>query len=308
MSKDDEFSLPEIDFLFEHEVEDKEHPIYKELGSDDYHNAQYEDSEDDDYKSIDDYSDYSVNNAHNDYNVSNADNAYADSQKRAKSRSERVSRNKGASDSTVGDNRSRGNIVPKDSSSYRNVDEDEFAALRDISTREYDKQEVANMRHLDRSLSSDSDTDEDSNHEENVESDNVDTNVRNASNSESKPVRRKVVKRRKKVSRGGKNNAQSGGNKKHVDKKTGIEYELLPGSDKEAVKAFKASKGAGLSLDQMRKYTDLADGFSGFDLNADAERFLPHLQVPISKEERAAALKALEEAKERERRKLEEGE
>lgn len=124
---------------------------------------------------------------------------------------------------------------------------------------------------------------------------------------EKKPVKKTVKKRviRKKVKTSnssnnnsdnrGKTRVDSKGRKYYTDKKTGIEYEVLPGSDKEAVKVYKASKGAGLTLEEMMRYTELADDFSGVDLRGAAERFLPHIQVPITKEEREEAKRKLEE-------------
>ena len=90
-----------------------------------------------------------------------------------------------------------------------------------------------------------------------------------------------------------------GNDNMHVDKKTGVSYELLPGSDKAAVTAYKKSKGAGLTLEQMFAYTDMADDFDGMDLSASASRFLPHMQVPISREEREAAREKLRRSAQR---------
>ena len=63
------------------------------------------------------------------------------------------------------------------------------------------------------------------------------------------------------------------GRKTYVDKKTGLKYELLPGSDKKAVKAYKATKGKGLGINEMFKYTDLAENFDGFDFS------IKHLEI-----------------------------
>ena len=114
-----------------------------------------------------------------------------------------------------------------------------------------------------------------------------------------KTVRKRVVRKKTRTSSSsdnrGKTRVDNKGKKYYTDKKTGIEYEVLPGSDKEAMKAYKSSKGAGLTLEEMMRYTELADDFSGVDLRSDAERFLPHLQVPITKEEREKAKRKLEE-------------
>ena len=118
-----------------------------------------------------------------------------------------------------------------------------------------------------------------------------------------KVVKKKVVRRKKKT-QGGTTRTDSKGRTYYVDKKTGIEYEVLPGNSKDALKDFKASKGAGLTLEQMRSHTELVEDFAGVDLKSSAERFLPHLQVPISEKERQEAKRKLE--LENRRRKLEE--
>lgn len=117
-----------------------------------------------------------------------------------------------------------------------------------------------------------------------------------------KVVRKRVIRKKAKTpsdssasDNRGKTRVDSKGRKYYTDKKTGVEYEVLPGSDKEAMKAYKSSKGAGLTLEEMMRYTEIADDFSGVDLRSNAERFLPHLQVPITKEEREKAKRKLEE-------------
>ena len=76
-----------------------------------------------------------------------------------------------------------------------------------------------------------------------------------------------------------------------VDPHTGVRHRKLPGFDPEAVsanaRAVKAGK-QGLSLDQLRSYTEEAD-FDVDDLNGAAEQFLAHLRVPVPQEELLAA-------------------
>lgn len=207
----DDFALPDVDFLFTHEVEDKEHPVYKHYGSEEYQNAEYEDKEDE-----------------------------------LEEEKPPVRRSK-----------------PRESKDG-------------VSSRQNPKRRADGR-----------------------------TGAKNGESKEGKrPPRRKKRKKRPVDNR----NTESKPNV-HVDKKTGLEYELLPGSDKEAIKAYSASNHKGLGINEMFKYTDSADGFDGFDLVADAKRFLPHMRVPISEEERQRALKKLKDAKAREEmRRLEEEE
>lgn len=207
----DDFALPDVDFLFTHEVEDKEHPVYKHYGSEEYQNAEYEDKEDE-----------------------------------LEEEKPPVRRSK-----------------PRESKDG-------------VSSRQNPRRRADGR-----------------------------TGAKNGESKEGKrPPRRKKRKKRPVDNK----NMESKSNM-HVDKKTGLAYEILPGSDKEAIKAYSASNHKGLGINEMFKYTDSADGFDGFDLVADAKRFLPHMRVPISEEERQRALKKLKDAKAREEmRRLEEEE
>lgn len=207
----DDFALPDVDFLFTHEVEDKEHPVYKHYGSEEYQNAEYEDKEDE-----------------------------------LEEEKPPVRRSK-----------------PRESKDG-------------VSSRQNPRRRADGR-----------------------------TGAKNGESKEGKrPPRRKKRKKRPVDNE----NMESKSNM-HVDKKTGLAYEILPGSDKEAIKAYSASNHKGLGINEMFKYTDSADGFDGFDLVADAKRFLPHMRVPISEEERQRALKKLKDAKAREEmRRLQEGE
>lgn len=207
----DDFALPDVDFLFTHEVEDKEHPVYKHYGSEEYQNAEYEDKEDE-----------------------------------LGEEKPPVRRSK-----------------PRESKDG-------------VSSRQNPRRRADGR-----------------------------TGAKNGESKEGKrPPRRKKRKKRPVDNE----NMESKSNM-HVDKKTGLAYEILPGSDKEAIKAYSASNHKGLGINEMFKYTDSADGFDGFDLVADAKRFLPHMRVPISEEERQRALKKLKDAKAREEmRRLEEEE
>lgn len=71
------------------------------------------------------------------------------------------------------------------------------------------------------------------------------------------------------------------------DKKTGKVYKELPRSNSEAVKAFKKNNSAGLSLDELFKYTEEVEGFDLDDLQGSADKFLAHLRVPPNKKEQA---------------------
>lgn len=207
----DDFALPDVDFLFTHEVEDKEHPVYKHYGSEEYQNAEYEDKEDE-----------------------------------LEEEKPPVRRSK-----------------PRESKDG-------------VSSRQNPRRRADGR-----------------------------TGTKNGESKEGKrPPRRKKRKKRPVDNE----NMESKSNM-HVDKKTGLAYEILPGSDKEAIKAYSASNHKGLGINEMFKYTDSADGFDGFDLVSDAKRFLPHMRVPISEEERQRALKKLKDAKAREKmRRLEEEE
>lgn len=122
-----------------------------------------------------------------------------------------------------------------------------------------------------------------------------------------RPRRKKTTKksRKKKITKKRRRPSPKG-NTKYVDKRTGIEYEVLPGSSREAVKAFKS--GGLTSMDDMMRFTEMAEGFDGFDLSASASRFMPHMQVPISDKERKAALRKVQvqKAKDEEVQKREE--
>lgn len=207
----DDFALPDVDFLFTHEVEDKEHPVYKHYGSEEYQNAEYEDKEDE-----------------------------------LEEEKPPVRRSK-----------------PRESKDG-------------VSSRQNPRRRADGRT--------------------------------GAKNGESKEGKRPPRRKRRKKRPVDNENMESKSNM-HVDKKTGLAYEILPGSDKEAIKAYSASNHKGLGINEMFKYTDSADGFDGFDLVADAKRFLPHMRVPISEEERQRALKKLKDAKAREEmRRLQEGE
>lgn len=198
----DDFALPDVDFLFTHEVEDKEHPVYKHYGSEEYQNAEYEDKEDE-----------------------------------LEEEKPPVRRSK-----------------PRESKDG-------------VSSRQNPRRRADGRT--------------------------------GAENGESKERKRPPRRKKRKKRPVDNENTESKSNL-HVDKKTGLTYEILPGSDKEAIKAYSASNHKGLGINEMFKYTDSADGFDGFDLVADAKRFLPHMRVPISEEERQRALKKLKDAKARE--------
>lgn len=220
----EDFALPDIDFLFTHEVEDKEHPVYTEYSSEEYNNTEYEDEENDVGTEM-------------------------DVKKSTTKRSKAVKRESGSVNRQETKERSEGRTAPENRVSRE--------GSRPVRRKKRKKRPVSSENN----------------------------SVRNA-NSES--VENSAGK-------------EGSGRKTYVDKKTGLEYELLPGSDKEAVKAYKSTKGKGLGINEMFKYTDLAEDFDGFDLVSDAKKFLPHMRVPISEEERQAALKKLKESKKRER-------
>lgn len=77
-----------------------------------------------------------------------------------------------------------------------------------------------------------------------------------------------------------------------IDPKTGKKYKQLASANPEAIKAFKASNGKGLSVEELMRYTADDDDFDLDDLNGSAETFLAHLRVPVPKEEIEAARKA----------------
>lgn len=58
----------------------------------------------------------------------------------------------------------------------------------------------------------------------------------------------------------------------------------LPGMDPEGVKASKKSKHAGLSLEEIRKYSSSVD-FDVNNLQGEADAFLGHLRKPLDKAE-----------------------
>ena len=76
-----------------------------------------------------------------------------------------------------------------------------------------------------------------------------------------------------------------------VDPKTGKRYKSLPSTPKEAIAAYKKTKGAGLSKSEMMAFVQTQEDFDIDDLNGTAETFMAHLRVPPSLEEREEILR-----------------
>lgn len=87
-----------------------------------------------------------------------------------------------------------------------------------------------------------------------------------------------------------------------VDPKTGKRYKTLAPTSKEAIAAYKKTKGAGLTLQQAMAIIDVEEGFEVDNLNGLAETFLPHLRVPPSKEEQEELIRKRKEMAERQKR------
>lgn len=85
--------------------------------------------------------------------------------------------------------------------------------------------------------------------------------------------------------------ATDDGGQWRVDPKTGKRYKTLTSTPKEAISAYRKTKGAGFSLSEMRSFVSVEDGFDIDDLNGAAETFMAHLRVPPSKEEREEILR-----------------
>jgi len=77
-----------------------------------------------------------------------------------------------------------------------------------------------------------------------------------------------------------------------TDAKTGKRYKRLPQASREAVRAYKGTKGAGFTLDEMKRFVGFQENFDIDDLNGTAELFMPpRLRTPPSKEEQEAILR-----------------
>lgn len=76
-----------------------------------------------------------------------------------------------------------------------------------------------------------------------------------------------------------------------LDPKTGKRYKALPSTPKEAIAAYKKTRGAGLSKSEMMAFIQTQDDFNIDDLNGTAETFMAHLRVPPSAEEREEILR-----------------
>lgn len=76
-----------------------------------------------------------------------------------------------------------------------------------------------------------------------------------------------------------------------VDPKTGKRYKALPSTPKEAIAAYRKTKGAGLSKSEMMAFVQTQEDFDIDDLNGTAETFMAHLRVPPSPEEREEILR-----------------
>jgi len=87
------------------------------------------------------------------------------------------------------------------------------------------------------------------------------------------------------------------------DSKTGKYYKPLPAAPKEAIRAAKAAKGAGLDLNEMKRFFEVREDFDIDDLNSTAETFMAHLRIPPSKEEQEAILRRKAELAQEQREK-----
>lgn len=70
-----------------------------------------------------------------------------------------------------------------------------------------------------------------------------------------------------------------------IDPRTGKKYRVLPSAPKEAIKAFSKNNRKGLSLSQLRQFTEDVEDFDADDLTSTAESFLAHLRVAPDKDE-----------------------
>lgn len=85
------------------------------------------------------------------------------------------------------------------------------------------------------------------------------------------------------------------------DPKTGKRYRLLATTPKEAVAAYRKTRGAGFTLGEMQALVAVQEGFDIDDLNGTAETFMAHLRVPPSPEEREEILRKKAEIAQRQR-------
>ena len=76
-----------------------------------------------------------------------------------------------------------------------------------------------------------------------------------------------------------------------LDPKTGKRYKTLPSTPREAIAAYKRTKGKGLSKSEMLAFIETSEDFDIDDLNGTAETFMAHLRVPPSPEEREEILR-----------------
>lgn len=76
-----------------------------------------------------------------------------------------------------------------------------------------------------------------------------------------------------------------------LDPKTGKRYKALPSTPREAIAAYKRTKGKGLSKSEMLAFIETSEDFDIDDLNGTAETFMAHLRVPPSPEEREEILR-----------------
>lgn len=76
-----------------------------------------------------------------------------------------------------------------------------------------------------------------------------------------------------------------------VDPKTGKRYKTLTATPKEALAAYKRTKGGGFTIAEMQALVGVQEDFDIDDLNGTAETFMAHLRVPPSPEEREEILR-----------------
>lgn len=76
-----------------------------------------------------------------------------------------------------------------------------------------------------------------------------------------------------------------------VDPKTGKRYKTLAATPKEALAAYKRTKGGGFTIAEMQALVGVQEDFDIDDLNGTAETFMAHLRVPPSPEEREEILR-----------------
>jgi len=89
-----------------------------------------------------------------------------------------------------------------------------------------------------------------------------------------------------------------------IDPATGKRYKRLPQASREAIRAYKGTKGAGFTLDEMKRFVGFQENFDIDDLNGTAELFMPpRLRTPPSKEEQEAILRRKAELAEEQRAK-----